>query len=270
MPTEPARSAATSIRLLTDEFAPDAALDTAVSRALLLQASDGAITESLRLHVPGRVMAFGKRDTIESGYDAAVRTTVAGGFAPIERLAGGRAAVFTEHTLAFAWTVPDPDPRAGIYPRFERLAAAVVRTFSRLGIASEVGGIPGEYCPGDYSVHHDARIKLMGVGQRLARQAAHVGGVIVVDGTDLARDILVPVYDALGLSWDPATVGSLADVRPGVAISEVAAVFAEELAGGAQLVPTGLSPATLERAKSLAPEHDALLRVADRGAIAGP
>ncbi len=255
---------AASIRLLTDEFAPDAALDTAVSRSLLLQASDGVVSESLRLHIPGRVMAFGKRDTLEPGYPDAVAATLAGGFSPIERLAGGRAAVFTEHTLAFAWTIPDPDPRAGIYPRFSRLSAAVVRTFARLGVDSEIGGIPGEYCPGDYSVHHAGRIKLMGVGQRLARNAAHVGGVIVVDHSELARDILVPVYDALGLSWDPSTVGSIGDVVPGITVPDVAEVFAEELAEGATLVPTDVTSDTLERARTLAPDHDAAGRVAER------
>ena len=38
----------------------------------------------------------------------------------------------------------------------------------------------------------------MGVGQRLVRGAAHVGGVVVVDQGDRIRDVLLPVYDALG------------------------------------------------------------------------
>lgn len=244
-----------TIRLVRDEFRYDPALDTAVSRALLLRASDGEVAETFRLHVPGRVMAFGKRDTLEPGYREAVAATRAVGFTPIERLAGGRAAVFTEHTLAFAWTVPDPDPRSGIYDRFDRLAALVIGAFDRLGISAAVGEIPGEYCPGDYSVHHAGRIKLMGVGQRLARHAAHVGGVIVVDRADLVRDILIPVYAALGLAWEPSTVGALSDVRPGLTLETVADAIVSELETSRSVKRTTLEPATLDRARPLAPDH---------------
>ncbi len=265
MASPPGTGTGEPIRLLGDDLSHDPPLDTALSRALLLGASEGLIPETLRLHVPGRVMAFGKRDTLEPGYAAAVTTARDAGFAPIERLAGGRAAVFTELTLSFAWTVPDPDPRSNITARFEYLSAAVVRTLASVGVDAEVGEIPGEYCPGRYSVHHRGRIKLMGVGQRLAREAAHVGGVIVVDGTDLARGALVPVYDALGLSWDPATVGSVADVTAGVTIPAIAARLAAELSGARGTVPGTVDEATLQLARRLAPEH-----ASPAGAVAVP
>ena len=56
----------------------------------------------------------------------------------------------------------------------------------------------------------------MGVGQRIIGGAAHVGGVIVVSGSDRVRQVLVPVYRALGLEWNPDTVGSLEDEIPGM------------------------------------------------------
>jgi hypothetical protein len=65
-------------------------------------------------------------------------------------------------------------------------------------------------------VNARGRVKVMGVGQRLVLHAAHVGGVVVVDGADAVREALVPVYAALGLSWDPATVGALAGEAPGI------------------------------------------------------
>lgn len=214
--------------------------------------------ETFRLHVPNRIVAFGKRDTLEPGYAEAVSAARDRGFTSIERLAGGRAAVFTELTLAFAWTIPDPDPRSGIYERFERLASIMVGAFARLGVAGAVGQIAGEYCPGDYSVHHDGRIKLMGVGQRLARHAAHVGGVIVVQGSDLIREVLVPVYAALGLTWDPATAGALDDVRPGITTDDTIASVLDQLGGLAHLDRGVLDPATLALARRLAAEHVAL------------
>jgi hypothetical protein len=39
---------------------------------------------------------------------------------------------------------------------------------------------------------------------------AHVGGVLVLAGEREIRDVLAPVYAALGLAWDPATAGSVA------------------------------------------------------------
>ncbi len=243
------------IRLVRDDFSADPALDTAVSRALLIRASDGAVPETLRLHVPGNVVAFGKRDTLSPGYPTAVRAARASGYAAIERLAGGRAAVFTPLTLAFAWTVPDRDPRSGIYARFGELADLMVGAFARLGVTAEVGELPGEYCPGNFSVHHGGRIKLMGVGQRLARHAAHVGGVVVVDGTAALRHILVEVYAALELAWNPATAGALTDAVPGITVAAAAAAIAAELAARRPIVAGTIEGETIALAHRLAPEH---------------
>jgi lipoate-protein ligase A len=245
-----------SIRLVRDEFSDRPAFDTAVSRALLIRASEGVIPETFRLNVPGRVVAFGKRDTLEPGYPEAVAAAADEGFASVERLAGGRAAVFTEHTLAFSWTIPHRDPRRGIYARFQALAGLMARTFDGLGVPAEVGEIPGEYCPGDYSVHHGGRIKLMGVGQRLASAAAHVGGVVVVDRPDLVRRVLVPVYDRLGLDWEPTTAGALTDVRPGLTVASVASALIAELARSAVLVEDTIGVYTLALAERLAPDHE--------------
>jgi len=244
-----------TIALVRHAIPGDPAADTAMSRAMLLRASEGSVTETFRLHVPGRIVAFGRRDTLEPGYAAAVAAANARGFAAVERLAGGRAAAFTEHTLGFAWTIPDPDPRPGITRRFAELAELIVGAFARLGISSAVGAIPGEYCPGRYSVHHAGRIKLMGVGQRLARHAAHVGGVVVVDGADLLRDTLAPVYTALGLDWNCATAGALADVRPGLTTQEVAAAIETELGERATLMPGTVDADTVSLAHALAPGH---------------
>ncbi len=229
-------------------------LDTALSRALLLRVSDGTLAETFRLHLPGRVMAFGKRDVISPGYAAAVEATRAMGFAAVERLAGGRAAVFHEGTLAFSWSIPTEDPRSGIHDRFRLLSDLLARAFQRLGVPAAVGELPGEYCPGEYSINAGGR-KVMGVGQRLARNAAHLGGVIVVSDGRLVRDALIPVYDALDLEWDPSTAGSLQDVDPSITLQRTADAVLETLAGEAELVRGSLDPATVSLAESLEDEH---------------
>jgi lipoate-protein ligase A len=88
--------------------------------------------------------------------------------------------------------------------------------------------VPGEYCPGEYSVNARGARKLMGVGQRVIRGAAHVGGVIVVRDSNRVRAALEPVYDAMQVDWDPETAGSVED-ELGMATREavVAALLAE-------------------------------------------
>src|SRR5687768_9033333 len=155
------------MRLLTDSFPDDPALDTAVSRALMLRVSSGEVPEALRLSRPGAIVAFGKRDVVSPGYRQAVDAARKGGFEAVERLAGGRAAVFHEGTIALAHAVPDPDPRSHVDQRFEATAGLLATALGRLGVEARVGEVPGEYCPGAHSVNARGERKLIGVGQRL-------------------------------------------------------------------------------------------------------
>ena len=245
---------ATMIAVVTDPSPPVPGLDAAVSRALLYRTAEGAVGETFRLHVPAREVAFGKHDTLSPGYPAAVDAARTAGFEAVERLTGGRAAVFHEGTLAFAWTMPDPDPTGGIHRRFRRVAELLVAAFSRLDITAAVGEVPGEYCPGAYSIHVEGH-KVMGVGQRLTRGAAHLGGVVTVSGAGTINEVLVPVYEHLGVDWDPATTGALDMTRPGLTVPEVAAAILTELAASADTAPAHLDDATLDLAARLAPEH---------------
>ncbi len=218
------------ILLLRDGFPSPPALDTAVSSILLRRVSDGRYPEALRVYRPGPVVAFGPKDRHEPGYAEAVAAARDRGFGAVERLAGGRAAVFHEGTIAFSWVLPDATPRARIRARFDELASLMVGAFGRLGIDARAGAVPGEYCPGEHSVNAGGRTKLMGVGQRLVSHAAHVGGVVVVDGSARIREVLIPVYRALGLDWDPRTVGALADERPGLTWDAAADAIVEAFA----------------------------------------
>ena len=200
-------------------------------------------------------MAFGKRDVIAPGYARAVEAAREGGFAPIERLAGGRAAVFHEQTLAFAHAVPDPDPKPGIQARFDLVAGIMAAAFGRLGVDARVGEVPGEYCPGGHSVNAGGRRKLMGVGQRLIAGGAHVGGVVVVDGVDLVNGILTPVYPELGLEFDPEATGSVAGEVRGATLERVRDAILEEYESRYELDAWELDEDTLVLARKLAPEH---------------
>ena len=244
-----------TIRLVTESFPSSHALDTAVSRAILKRVSDGSEPETLRLYRPGPIVAFGPQDTKALGYRKAVRAARSGGFGAVKRLGGGRAAVFHEQTIAFAWTIPDPRPHAGVLRRFEESADIMASALVRLGIDARVGEVPGEYCPGRYSVNARRRKKLMGVGQRLTSSAAHVGGVVVVGESRRVRDILLPVYDALQLDWDPTTVGSIEDEVGNIPVGEVERAILDEFSSLYEVVSGNLSSDTLALADTLASEH---------------
>lgn len=241
--------------LIDESFGAPAAMDTAVSHSILDAVSQGEIGGILRLFVPGRVLAFGLADRSSDGYPVAVRVARAHGYQPVERLAGGRAAVFHESTLAFSWAIPDLEPRSGIAERFEAIASIMVEAFDSLGVDARVGQLPGEYCPGEWSVNAGGRVKVMGVGQRLTRGAAHVGGVVVVDGGDRIRDVLIPVYRALRLDWDPRTAGSLADRAPGLDIGAVARSITTAFASRFPLERGELPAFVVDRAENLLGSH---------------
>ena len=244
-----------AIRLLRDSFPEPPALDTAVSWAILQRVSEGTDPETLRLYRPGAIVAFGPKDRLAPGYRDAVAAARRQGFASIQRLAGGRAAVFHEGTIAFSWVVPDGSPRTGIQARFEEIARIVAEAFRGLGIDARVGAVPGEYCPGDHSVNARGRTKLMGVGQRIVAHAAHVGGVAVVSESDRVRSVLIPVYRALGLEWDPDTVGSLEDEVPGVTWEQAERAILEAFATRYELAEDHVSGAVLELARKWEAQH---------------
>ena len=244
-----------TIALCLSGYEDTTGFDTGVSHALLERVSASEAPETLRIYRPSRVVAFGKHDRLVPGFDRAVEVVRDHGFDPIVRLPGGRAAVFHEDTIAFSWTIPTPDPIRDIRERFHTATDTIVRALDRVGVPSAVGEIPGEYCPGEFSVHHAGRLKLAGIGQRLGRSAAHVGGVLVVGGSHAVREVLVPTYEALEIDWRPSTVGSADDIVPGLTLDDVVDAIVEVVGDGATLIPTVIDQPTLERAAELAPHH---------------
>lgn len=163
--------------------------------------------------------------------------------------------MFHEGTLHFGHAVHDEEPRLKVTQRFEETAGLVARAFARLGVDARVGEIEGEYCPGEHSVNARGETKLMGLGQRVIKDGAYVGGVVVVAGADRVRDVLVPVYDALGLEWRPETTGSLVDEMSAITWEDARAAIEAEYAALYELEPVEVDAETLALAQRLAPEH---------------
>jgi lipoate-protein ligase A len=125
----------------------------------------------------------------------------------VERDVGGRAVAYTGTTLAFARLEPIDDPRRGLGDRYERIEADVLSALAAVGVEATLGEPPASFCPGEHSVQADG--KLVGIAQRVTEGAAVVSGILIVDQREAVAAVLAPVYDALGVPFDPDSVGSV-------------------------------------------------------------
>jgi octanoyl-[GcvH]:protein N-octanoyltransferase len=244
-----------SLQLVRGACPRSAAYGTAVSGAILQRVAAGELPETARLGRPGRLVTFGRRDAVSAGYRAAVEAARSSGYEVVERIAGGRAAAYNGQALNLSRAHRDPSPAGATRARFAEMAELLRATLADLGVDARVGEVEGEYCPGAFSVNAGGLVKLAGIGQRLIKGGAHVGCVIVVGGSNGLREVLVPVYEALGIDWEPATVGSVEDEIPGTTPAEVEEAILAALAERFEIEEVKLDPVTLALADQLEQRH---------------
>ncbi|WP_287904240.1 lipoate--protein ligase family protein [Arthrobacter sp.] len=204
-----------------------AAEDLDLALRLLRRAQDGLIGPTLRLYRPEPTVAFGQRDAKLPGFDAAAQACRDRGFEPLIRKAGGRAAAYHRGCLVVDHIEPRADAIAGAKARFSHYGELLAESLRSLGVLAAVGEIPGEYCPGEFSVHGDDpvfpshQVKLIGTAQRVVSGAWLFSSVIVVEDSGPLREVLTDSYAALGLEWSPATAGSVQDLSPDLRVEDV-------------------------------------------------
>ncbi|PSQ56748.1 lipoate--protein ligase [Halobacteriales archaeon SW_7_71_33] len=192
--------------LLVRDRAATVDADRAVNRRLLAVAAEGR--PAVRVARPHRQVAFGRRDTRSDGYGRARRAARERGYPPVERDVGGRAVAYTGSTLAFLRAEPARN-RGDIDERYDRATAAVRRALAGVGADLSAGEPPESFCPGSHSLQGSGG-KVVGLAQRVRRDAAVTAGIAVVRDDAAVAEVLGPVYDALGVAFDPSTVGSVA------------------------------------------------------------
>jgi len=198
---------------------------------------------ALRVWRPHRQVAFGRRDRRAAGYDRAREAARERGYAVLERAVGGRAVVYTGNTVAFALAEPTGDGRGSIAARYDRVSEAVQRALDTADVEAREGEPPDAFCPGSHSLQADG--KLVGLAQRVRQEVALTAGLVVVSDHKAIADVLVPVYAALDVPFDPASVGSVA--RAGGDPAAVVDALADELVGDrpARTDYLGQSPAAI-------------------------
>lgn len=244
--------------------------DRAATRELLDHTGETGEV-GVRAWTPRRQVAFGRRDARTAGYGRAREAAASRAFPPIERSVGGRAVAYTGDTVAFARTEPVEGERTGIGERYARATTDLQIALHRLGIRAREGEPPHSFCPGSHSLQAgggpaDAALggsdgdvpdaggdwdddgepnngsrgtgtndggagKLVGLAQRVTGEAALVAGIVVTRDHGEIASVLDPVYDALGVPFDPGSVGSVARAGgngdPGAVARAVEAVLVE-------------------------------------------
>jgi lipoate-protein ligase A len=233
------------VRLIRESFPDDPALESAVAVALLSEAAAGE--GALRVLRPGPAVAFGRLDALRPGFPAATAAAASHGFTPVLRAPGGHAAAFHAGCLGVELTIPDGDAITGTQARFEETGERLAGALRSLGVDARVGEVPGEYCPGRFSVNEGGRVKLIGTAQRVVRGAWLFAAMIVVTDVEPIRAVLTDVYRELGLPFDPATVGGL----PATLDQVEAAVLAQY----GELTEAPLPEPTLRAAREAAGRH---------------
>ena len=239
------------IQLIKKSYTSTPTLETAISKTILDEASSKMIPEILRFFEPRNLVAFSPRDSKKNGFKNAVITTCQNSFDPVLRLSGGKAALFHSGTIGFAWTIPDDNPKANVCERFEEISLRIKDTFISMGIDAHIGEINGEYCPGRYSVNARRKSKIMGVGQRLAKYASHIGGVISITNSKLTQKILTKIYKDLDYEWIPTTAGSIEDEIGKITNSEIISILIEKFSEYYSFEETTLTKNVLEKAHNI-------------------
>jgi lipoate-protein ligase A len=232
--------------LLRDSFPADPALEAAVAVALL-----GRAEPALRVYRPGPTVAFGRLDALRPGFPRAAEAARAHGFTPVLRAPGGHAAAFHAGCLGVDLTMPDDDPITGMQGRFASTGSSLADALRSVGVDARVGEVPGEYCPGRFSVNARGRVKLVGTAQRVVRRAWLFAAMVVVSEPESIEAVLVDVYAALELEFDPATAGAVSVEVPGVTVDDVE----QAVLAGYKLTEGKLDPGVLAAARAGIDRH---------------
>ena len=193
---------------------------------------------------PSASAAFSRRDSRLPGFTEAADAVRMHGFAPFIRPVGGRLAAYDEHWLVIDLFGRTADPRPGTTARFRLFTEAITMGLRELGVDARIGAVPGEYCPGEWSINAGGRTKLVGTGQRLTRDGFLVTAVIAVEDPAPARRAMAAGYGALRLPFDDRSVGSIVEERADIGRFDAVEAIGRALA---HALPLGHADAGFDR-----------------------
>ena len=238
-----------------DDVSPDPATALAEARALLDAIKAGHRAGVLRINRPAPTAAFGARDRFLPGFPDAIAAARDHGFTPVLRSLGGRVAVYHRDSLVIDHLEPAAGLLSGTLERFTGFGDWYTGILRGLGVDARLGEIPGEYCPGEHTVNVAGRIKAIGTAQRVTHSGWLFSSSVVVADPDPIRAVLTDIQSALGVEWDPATGGAIAELHPDITADAVEAAFRSAYAERFAVEPGALTPAEARATEGYRAQH---------------
>ncbi len=193
----------------------------ASKRLLHVVASRPELGSVMRVYQPGPTLAFSRKEETMPGFAEAVSEALAFGFEPVIRPAGGRMVALDQQWLVVDIVSPEPDhakPHRDVYTAYGDL---FIEALASLGVQAGMGPVPGEYCPGDYSINARGAVKIVGTAQRVTRDARLFSASIPFEITPSVREMFIRINRILDLEWNPDTLGSISSEAPSVTLDEL-------------------------------------------------
>lgn len=203
----------------------------ASKRLLHVVAGKPELGTVVRVYQPGPTVAFSRKEETLPGFADAVSEALAFGFEPVIRPAGGRMVALDQQWLVLDIVTPEPDRSNSHRDIYESYGDAIIRVLTGLGVDAALGPVPGEYCPGDYSINARGEVKIVGTAQRVTSGARLFSASIPLAISPSVNEMFNRVNKILDLDWNPATLGSLAHEAPGVSYDELEQALIAALVG---------------------------------------
>lgn len=113
-------------------------------------------------------LVVGKQVRRWTGYEEARSKCERQGWTVFERATGGTIVPHYSGVLNVSYISPNIGPRKSFDEAYDHFCSPIVRALSSLGVAANVGAIPGSYCDGDSNITVSER-KIVGTAQRWKR-----------------------------------------------------------------------------------------------------
>ena len=183
----------------------------------------------IRAYRPEPTVAFSRRESLLPGFESALTAAAIYGFTPVIRPTGGRAVSLDPSCLLIDVIEPVSRRYEGHRAAFRGVAEALASGLRSLDVDAFVGEVPGEYCPGEFSVNARREVKIVGISQRVIRGARLVSAMIAVEEPGVLPDLLAEVYRELAFPWRTETFGSVSREAAAVSFAQVSSALQEAL-----------------------------------------
>lgn len=237
--------------ILDDQPLPGGPAADVLLGPLLLAKGMGGAQEIIRIYRPAPTAAFSRRDSRRPGFARAAQAAGELGFLPVIRPQGGQLAAYHRGSVVIDHVVRTPNPTVGLKDRFEHFATLHADVLSTFGLDARIGELPGEYCPGAYSINVAGATKIVGSAQRITRDGWLFSTIIQVTGSASIRDVLTRAYDEIGYELNSSTIGSVEDYRPGVTADAVGQALISDYSATVDAIRGPLSAEALQEVASM-------------------